>query len=108
MEDYTLEEKIHIMSNVSVVICVDGTSTINAIFSIQKHVKVVAIRPYEFTEAVNIALAQFRHIEYLPIIASIANEKYEGYDGIWYTSDLFVDPLVLRKKLKEYDILPIC
>lgn len=106
MEDYNLKEKIILMAQAEVVVSIDGTSMINSIFSMQKHVKAIAIRLYDFTEAVNIAIAPFKHVEYLPIVATLAKEKYEGYEGIWYTSDLYLDPEILRKKLKDYLVYP--
>lgn len=57
MEDYTLQEKVNLMANASIVVSIDGTSIINAIFSIQEKVKAITIRSYDFTEAVAIALA---------------------------------------------------
>lgn len=107
MEDYDLMQKINIMSTSTVVISIDGTSIINAIFSMQKLVKAITIRPHDFTEAVGIAISPFKHVQYLPIIAEIAEERYEGYDGKWYTSNLFLNPLTLKQKLYTYDVCTI-
>lgn len=107
MEDYNLMEKIQIMTTARVVLSIDGTSIINAIFSKQRHIKAVAIRPYDFTKAVGIALAPFQHVEYLPIVVPIAHEKYEDYEGRWYTSDLFLPISLLKQKLNKYNISPI-
>lgn len=108
MEDCTLYEKINMMLRAEIVVSVDGTSLLNGYFSKSKAVKLIAFRVHDMTEWNAIISAMFDNLEYLPIMASVANQKkHDNYNNIWYRSDLYLDTNYLRQKLRDYEVFPI-
>lgn len=62
----------------------------------------IAFRSHNMTEWGPIISGMFSNLEYLPIMAQIANKKENAFYGnVWTESDLYLCPQYLRKKWKN-------